>query len=967
MRTRSSILVAAALLGATAGTAHAAPALRLQVDQHGDFILIGNTLGYECAAGTPAPVVGTIANNACSSQSNNNQNDSSPDLFWQSNNPANGATASTAITAAQARSTAVLAVPAGATVTHAFLYWAASAPTNAATTQVTLDRVGGFSQQVTALQTFLPNTNNTYQAVADITALVQANGSGAYRVSGIAPAAFANVNNNNLFGGWSMVVFYQRAADPLRNLAIFDGLDMVSNGNNQSATLSGFLVPTVGFTGKLGVIAYEGDNSIDGDRLFFNGGAALSDAQNPINNFFNATRSNLGAAVSVAGDLPQLTGGAQSMGGMDLDIVDVTAKLTGGQTSATVEATSTGDTYYLGAFITSISTFKPDFNTSTKTVVDVNGGSLLAGDTLQYTINVVNTGNDTSINTVLVDTLPTGVTYVPNSLSISSGPNAGAKTDATGDDQGDYNAATRTVTVRLGTGANATTGGTLPIDGTSVVTFQVKINAGYSGSLQNQANISAGGLLGAPNATTPTDGNGPVAGAPPTTVIVDECESNAACGVPTPVCDTTASPKVCVACLADSDCGGVMSGKVCDPTHTCIDGCHPTGNGCPNPLFCTSTDATIGQCVECLGDSDCGGPTSGKVCDPSTDKCVDGCHPTGNGCPVGDACTSTDATIGQCVDCLQDSDCGGAMSGKVCDTTKSTCIDGCHTPGNGCPNGQECSSTDATIGICVECLQDSDCGGPGSGKVCDTNTSKCIDGCKGTNEGDCPQGEVCTSMDTTIGQCVECLTDTDCGDANSGKVCDTSTSTCVDGCHTPGNGCPDGQPCTSMDAPIGQCAECLTDTDCGDATSGKVCDDGTKKCTDGCRGSDGNGCPTDKHCTSKDATIGQCVSCIQDSDCGGANSGKVCDEATHTCTDGCRGNGGNGCPDGQQCSSTTTTVGTCTGGTGGAGGGDADGVVPEGNGIHCSATPRSGDDTSAGWLFGAALAALAATMRRRRK
>src|SRR5262249_30158190 len=160
-----------------------------------------------------------------------------------------------------------------------------------------------------------------------------------------------------------------------------------------------------------------------------------------------------GLPVSVPGDLPQLTGTAQSMGGMDLDIVDITAKLTPGQTSAPVQATSTGDTYYLGAFITSISTFKPDFSTSTKTVTDETGGSVVQGAVLDYSIVVTNTGNDTSINTVMTDVLPAGVTYVPGSLQITAGPNAGPKTDALADDQGEFDAATRTVRVRLGAGA----------------------------------------------------------------------------------------------------------------------------------------------------------------------------------------------------------------------------------------------------------------------------------------------------------------------------------------------------------------------------------------------------------------------------------------------------------------------------------------------------------------------------------
>ncbi len=360
---------------AVASTASAAPVLRVQVDQHGDFALIGNTLGYECATGTPAPVVGTVGN--CG----NSTADTAPDIFWRADAPAAGqAQANNTVTVAQARSTSMLTLPAGATVTHAFLYWGATNTTGTADTQITLDRpgAGGFTQSVDAIASYT-SFNNSYQSVADVTSLVTANGPGAYRVSGVDVVNLVNRNNENDFGGWWMAVFYQLASDPPRNLALFDGLDPVYTGNNQNVTISGFLVPNAGYTAKLGVITFEGDNAIVGDQLFFNGGAALSDAQNPADNFFNGTRSNLGAAVSVAGDLPQLKGTAQSMAGMDLDVVDVTSKVTAGQTSAPIQATTTGDVYYLGGFVTSISTYKPDFTTSTKTATDVNGGALLRG------------------------------------------------------------------------------------------------------------------------------------------------------------------------------------------------------------------------------------------------------------------------------------------------------------------------------------------------------------------------------------------------------------------------------------------------------------------------------------------------------------------------------------------------------------------------------------------------------------
>src|SRR5437879_2126559 len=49
-----------AFLAAFGAEARAAQTLRVQVDQHGDFKMIGNTLGQDCGPGVPAPVVGTV-------------------------------------------------------------------------------------------------------------------------------------------------------------------------------------------------------------------------------------------------------------------------------------------------------------------------------------------------------------------------------------------------------------------------------------------------------------------------------------------------------------------------------------------------------------------------------------------------------------------------------------------------------------------------------------------------------------------------------------------------------------------------------------------------------------------------------------------------------------------------------------------------------------------------------------------
>ncbi len=329
----------------------AAPDMRVQVYQHGDFLLIGNTLGYDCSSSTPAPVVGTVGE--CGS---NATNDSGSDIYWRADDPDIGqAAANNTITAAQARSTAVLSIPTGAEVTHAYLYWSATlASSGAYDSSATLERVGEFSQTVDALDS-RTGANNSYRSVADVTPLVQSYGSGAYRVSDVDIANLVNLNDQTAYAAWWMVVFYKLSSEPFRQLTLFDGLDTVNNGDSQNFTLSGFWVPQeVGFS-KLGVVAMEGDKMIAGDSLAFNG-SQLSNALNPFDNFFNSTRSALGAATSVSGDLPQMNGVAGSMSGIDLDIVDITSNLAPGQTSASITASSTGDVYFLTSLVTSIVT-----------------------------------------------------------------------------------------------------------------------------------------------------------------------------------------------------------------------------------------------------------------------------------------------------------------------------------------------------------------------------------------------------------------------------------------------------------------------------------------------------------------------------------------------------------------------------------------------------------------------------------
>lgn len=722
------------------GRADAAPALRVQVDQKGDFVLIGNTIGYECNNPVP-PIVGIVD---CAASSNNQ--DSGPDLFWRADNPAAGqASANVGITVASARTTAVLNLPPGAAVTHAFLYWGASLSAAGVDTQVLLDRPGGFSQMITASKSYQAG-NNSYQSVADITALVQANGSGAYRVSDIEMRNILNVLDSNAFGGWWMVVLYQDPNEPLRNLAVYEGMDAVAMGQPQNVLLSGFVVPNAGFDAKLGVITFEGDDVTTGDQLFFNGGA-LSDGQNPADNFFNGTRSYLGMPVSTPGDLPQMPGTARSLSGLDLDVVDVAGQLSAGQTSVPIQAVSNSDVYFLAGWVTSISTYRPDFSTSTKTAVDLNGGALVPGDEIQYTLVVTNTGNDASIHTVLKDTLPAQLSYVAGSLQITQGPNAGTKTDMAADDQGEYTSGNKTITVRLGTGADGMQGGSLGIGESTTFVFKAKVNSGVTGAVNNLATISAEGQLGAPKTDTPT---------PLAQVIAEQCDSDAQCPIVAPHCKVVANPNVCVECYENSHCSGKF--PTCDTgANVCVcmasgpEQCDGIDNNCDGNVdegFGTGVSCStgVGECMT-TGMVVCNGPNSSSCnavplepetelcdnkdndCDGSVDNgfnlgaaCTEGvgaCEKTGvlkcNG-PMATTCTAipTEPTMEVCDNI--DNDCNGSVDnglgvGDPCTvgTGECTAMGNVECDGMG---GTQCSAVPGTPvkEVCGDGL-DNDCDG----------------------------------------------------------------------------------------------------------------------------------------------------------------------------------------------------------------------------------------------------------------
>jgi uncharacterized repeat protein (TIGR01451 family) len=168
-------------------------------------------------------------------------------------------------------------------------------------------------------------------------------------------------------------------------------------------------------------------------------------------------------------------------------------------TSVTLEFGTELDQYFPGIFSFVMKMKEPSVSLD-KLVTDANNNNKAEiGEVLTYKLKGKNLGPGNAGNVVITDTLPSTVSYLPNSLRVISSPGivAGFKTDQQGDDVAEEieNGLIRTVRFRLGTGATSSAGGMLAADETYEVEFKVTVNNPGQGkpvpSIINSARIKA--------------------------------------------------------------------------------------------------------------------------------------------------------------------------------------------------------------------------------------------------------------------------------------------------------------------------------------------------------------------------------------------------------------------------------------------------------------------------------------------
>lgn len=545
------------------------PTRRLFTNQRGDIALVGN-LAQHCLRrpGDPANYCDAVRATGVGGAGINNDFNMGP--VDADSDPTTTMSSS-----------ADLALAPTSSVRWAGLYWSCAAP---ASGMPDARRSVRFRTPTTAYATVsatvfdsgvtVSGSADYYQGFADVTDAVRAGGNGTYFVANMSCRSGAT----NLFGGWTMVVVYDDATLPLRNLAVYDAFRSYG-ATAIDVNVSGFITPASGpVSSRVGVVFWDGDRGngdtlrlISGARNTLLGTTPAAGVLNPTDDIGNSTISAFGSAVTTR---------APAYGntlGYDQDLFATVDALPNSATTATIRAQTSGEGIGLGVITFATDIFAPDFSvTKTATLNDLDMNGADEGDLITYTITATNNGRDASISTVLRDPLPAG-TALEGDIRID-GTSRTAAMDA---DQAEL--AAGVVVARVGAGATGSMGGRIaPMGGTVSVVFTVRITSSLGGEpITNTATVSGQGETLVGGGVTDTfsgtsDGDSTTPGVQPTVIVTaPRCGDSR---ITTPeTCDdgnTTAGDRCSASCRREIDLVG-PSGTVTDAT--------PTFTGTANP------------------------------------------------------------------------------------------------------------------------------------------------------------------------------------------------------------------------------------------------------------------------------------------------------------------------------------------------------------------------------------------------
>ncbi|MFD7277016.1 DUF3344 domain-containing protein [Streptomyces sp. NPDC059862] len=252
-------------------------------------------------------------------------------------------------------SRAEVRLPSGSRVTYARLYWGGNLRVGEQKPpedngRVLIAEPGGEYRELladTVVGHRVADGADAFQASADVTRLVRESGSGLYTVAQVNVAMGESAAG--AWGGWTLVVVYENAAEPLRHLAVWDGFVPLKSGSGQEIRLRDLRF-AAGAGGRSGLVAYNGDRGTTGDSLTVTNGSAsiaLGNDANPQNDVLNSTISEPGDGAA------RVPAHANTLG-YDSDVFDLGRVLQNAGDQLTFRLRSQQDAAWAGALFVAV-------------------------------------------------------------------------------------------------------------------------------------------------------------------------------------------------------------------------------------------------------------------------------------------------------------------------------------------------------------------------------------------------------------------------------------------------------------------------------------------------------------------------------------------------------------------------------------------------------------------------------------
>nr|WP_233166824.1 hypothetical protein [Pedobacter sp. ASV2] len=273
--------------------------------------------------------------------------------------------------------------------------------------------MNAYTDLLTSTDLFYDDDSPIYVGYCDVTNLVQAGGVGVYSVANIGP-------NDHVAGamtGWSLVIIYENATLPLKNIGVFDGYSFVSFNESKQIDLNGFRTNQLGHVNiKMGLMSSAGESG---------GGDTFQIKERNTDNWYSLSHSLNTAKDFFNGSI--LTGGNTRVPNFansyfDLVVFDVPNEgnqiLDNNQTSTSFLAKTLSDQYALYNVTFSFDAYVPLITALNKSNNNLEtNASVNPGQDLDFEIDLYNKGNEAIKNAAVEITLPKNVTFVSSEFT----------------------------------------------------------------------------------------------------------------------------------------------------------------------------------------------------------------------------------------------------------------------------------------------------------------------------------------------------------------------------------------------------------------------------------------------------------------------------------------------------------------------------------------------------------------------